>query len=130
MIVPLINQQVKIINDDHDGTSDFLGICQLFDDTLETVTSSLPEVAALTHFTATDIMREEIPTLEMFLQASTLDRGCQAAAPTVRFSASLFAYECHGGLVRKAPGNPAPQKYVPVSLHSPILHPFLYLTLL
>lgn len=46
-IVSLIKHRREEINHDHDGNSDFLCTCQQSDGTVETESSALPEVAAI-----------------------------------------------------------------------------------
>lgn len=81
------------VNNDHDGNSNLLRICQQSDGTVETVDCSLPELAAIADAVTTYTITEETLTLEEFLQKQALNRECHAAVQTVGFPALLFMYD-------------------------------------
>lgn len=90
MIVSLVEQNGRNINNDHDRDSDMFWTSQWCDDFFKTVNRSLPEGAPVSLATATPMEAEESPALEVFLQVQASDRKLQATGQTVVFPASLF----------------------------------------
>lgn len=74
ILVSLSGQRGKKIKDDHYGNFDLLCIYQQRDDIVETVYSSLLEVAAIVYATTTHMTSEKTPSLRAILQAQTSER--------------------------------------------------------
>lgn len=70
--------------------TDFLYICQHYNDNVELVSRALPEVASIIHPPTKHMITEETPKLEAFLQVQASDCQWRAATHAARFSASLF----------------------------------------
>lgn len=90
MMLSLIQHWGQNINNNRDGDSHWLYICQQSDDTLQTESSALPEVAVIAQATTTHIATELTPTLGAFLRAQASYCEYQAPIQIVELPASLL----------------------------------------